>query len=442
MFNKTSLLQHIDARFFMVLLLLLSFSLGEVYRQLLVIVAIFGIYLCIRRYKFLKQEPAIRFLILIFLCIWIPMLLALPDAEHLERSASVTGRFLIFPLAGSVLVYWILRPDMAKRLLWGTVGIMLFWTIDGLVQFTLGHDILGNPAYPNGRLTGTFSHWPHIGVILAIFLPVYLEGLYQLSLKTRWAWLLILPVLVVILLGGGRSSWMLTAIALIFYFIYFKNMGRRFSWLRSLLFGTISIALISVVTLNVEWLSQRVDSTLGLFSGDYKTFRLATSRRPPIWSTALNMSSRHWINGVGPRGFQSSYKEYSTTPDDPFLNEPAGHPHLFVLEVSAETGLIGITGYVIFFILLIRHMRFTTGSHYADVVPWGLAGLVAAFPLSSTMSFYAYFSSCLMWTLVIIYIALSRPLSRSEQYMAKDDNRVEVTVKNQNDPSLTRQTPG
>ena len=420
MFSKTSFVKNIDLKLVLVLVLLFSFSLGEVYRQLLVMISIPGIFLWIRRGRSLKNEPVIRFLILLFLCIWIPMLIALVDAGFFQRSASVTGRFLIFPLAGTVLLYWIIRPGMAKKLLWCTMGIVLFWTIDGLIQFTFDHDIFGNQAYPGGRLTGTFSHWPHLGVILAIFLPVYLEGIYQLSLKARWAWLFILPVFAVILLGGGRSSWMLTAVALIGYFVYFWRLGRSFSWRRGLLLGAITVIVASVTIWNVDWLSQRFNNTLGLFSGDYKLIRQATSERPPVWSTALNMSSDHWFNGVGPRAFQSLYHEYSTAVNDPFINAPAGHPHLFFLEVAAETGLVGIAGYIVFFVLLVRHIRTRMKTSHSDTVPWGLAGLVAAFPLSSTMSFYAYFSSCLIWTLIIIYIALSGPLSHSTPHVIED----------------------
>jgi len=411
MINKASFSEYLDLKLAIVLLLLFSFSLGEVYRHLLAILAIAGIFLWIRHVKTLKHEPAVRLLIILFLCLWIPMLISLVDAGYIERSASATARFLIYPLAGATLLYWILQPSMAKKLLWGTMGIVLFWTIDGLVQFTSGYNIFGHPLYPGGRLTGMFSNWPHLGVILAVFLPVYLEGAYQLSLKSRWAWLLVLPVLIVILLGGGRSSWMLTAVALIGYCVYFFRAGRSFSWLRALSLG-LTLVMVSTVTIwNVDWLSQRVNHTFGLFSGDFSLIRQATSERPPVWSTAWNMSGEHWLNGVGPRAFQYSYKEYSIMPDDPFINAPAGHPHLFLLEVAAETGLLGLIGYIVFLTILITKIQRTVKSQYSDAVPWGLSAIVAAFPLSSTMSFYAYFSSCLIWTLIIIFIALANPLS-------------------------------
>jgi len=428
--NKKSITEYLDFRTAMVLLLLFSFSLGQVYRHLLVILAIIGIILCIRHIKTLKYEPAIQLLILLFICLWIPMLISLIDAEYLKRSASVTARFLMFPLAGSVILYWILRPDMANKLLWGTMFIVLFWTIDGLIQFAWNHDIFGNPLYTDGRLTGTFSSWPHLGVILAIFLPVYLESLYQLSLKSRWSWLLILPVLSVILLGGGRSSWMLTIVALFSYFIYFQRAGRSFSWRRGILLGVITTVLAAAIIWNVDWLSQRVNNTLGIFSGEYKLIDKATSKRPPVWQTALNMSSEHWLNGVGPRTFQLFYKEYTTAPDDPFINAPAGHPHLFILEVAAETGLLGLMGYIVFATILIRQIKSTLNSRHSDAAPWGLAACVAAFPLSSTMSFYAYFSSCLIWMLLIIYIALSIPLRPPTQHAIEGSKNYVETANN------------
>lgn len=428
MFSKRSLSDHLQLKLIMVLLLLFSFALGEVYRYILGLLSIIGLIMCIRYFNTLRSDPKIHLLLLLFLFIWIPMLIALVDAEYIRRSAAVTARFLIFPLAGIVLLYWILQPNMAKKLLWGTMGIVAFWTIDGLVQSVSGHDLLGLPSFGDGRLAGMFYPWPHLGVVLAIFLPVYLEGLYQLSLKFRWAWLLILPVLSIILLGGGRSSWMLTGVALCSYVIYYKLAGRPFAWLRGLLLGISCLFIAALTVWNVDWLSQRVNNTLGLFSGDYQLFSRATSERPPVWSTAWNMAGDHWFNGVGPRAFQSSYQQYSTAAGDPFINAPAGHPHLFVLEVAAETGLIGVIGYLVFLIFLVRQIASAIKSGHSHAVPWGLAAFVGAFPLSSTMSFYAYFSSCLIWTLVMIFVALSHQSTHNIPLMTERNHRSAETA--------------
>lgn len=338
------------------------------------------------------------------------MLFALIDAEYVTRSARVTGRYLIYPLTGIVLLYWLLKPGMALKLLWGTVIVMLIWSVDGLIQFFTGSNLFGHtPSYGGIRLTGMFYPWPHLGVVLAILLPVYLEGLYRLSRKTSWAGLLILPVLAVILLGGGRSSWMLAIIAVIIYLVYFFMAGRRFSLLKFLILGVLSLSLIISIVWNVDWLNVRAKQTLEIFSEDYALVNRATSLRLPIWDTAINMSKAHWLNGIGARAFQNSYQDYST-PDDPFYNEPAGHPHLFFLEVAAETGGIGIMAYLAFLAIIIRQIKATLKTVNEQAIPWGLAALIAAFPLSSTMSFYASFSSCLMWFLVIVFIAFSCPV--------------------------------
>ena len=192
----------------------------------------------------------------------------------------------------------------------------------------------------------------------------------------------------------------------------------------------ITTVFIGVVIIsNVDWLSQRFKNSLGLFSSDIELIRQATSERPPVWSTAMNMSSKHWFNGVGPRAFQSLYQKYSIMPDDPFINTPAGHPHLFILEVAAETGLVGLIGYIIFSTILIRQIQSTINSQYSDAAPWGLSAIVAAFPLSSTMSFYAFFSSCLIWTFIIIFIALSNPLSLPTQHAIEGNMRSVETTK-------------
>ena len=55
--------------------------------------------------------------------------------------------------------------------------------------------------------------------------------------------------------------------------------------------------------------------------------------------------------GIGPRGFRHVYEQYAG-PDDHWLqNGHRGqtHPHSNIVEVLVETGLLGLTGYLLFY---------------------------------------------------------------------------------------------
>jgi hypothetical protein len=68
------------------------------------------------------------------------------------------------------------------------------------------------------------------------------------------------------------------------------------------------------------------------------------------------------INGVDVRAFRYAYPEFAQ-PDDPFISidEKSGRPtgafyaHQIAVEVTAETGLIGLVGLGLFYALLVRH---------------------------------------------------------------------------------------
>ena len=72
-----------------------------------------------------------------------------------------------------------------------------------------------------------------------------------------------------------------------------------------------------------------------------------------ICQVAYSIFKEHPVNGIGPRGFRFVYHEYAKLDDDNIetksdrlnylfsLNLPPTHPHLLILEVLAETGVIG-----------------------------------------------------------------------------------------------------
>ena len=155
---------------------------------------------------------------------------------------------------------------------------------------------------------------------------------------------------------------------------------------------------------------------MGLFSSDYEQIDLATAHRLPIWNTAVSMFRDNWINGVGPRGFRYAYRHYAR-PDDFWVNlggiQPTTQPHQIILEVLAETGLIGCLGAALFVYLFYRLV--TRQKLLFSIFPCLLAVFVAVFPFNTHMAFYSsYWGSMFWWLLVMAFLSASAAKTHAE----------------------------
>lgn len=381
-----------------------SLAIGELYRHLLTLIGLLGIYAMFTRAPAIVRDHPIRRLGVLFSLVWIPMLLSLPDAINLDRSAGATLRYVTYFFAGVALLRMPWHAESTRRLLYGISAVMLFLSVDGLYQFAAGKDLFGNPAFPDGRITGPFQHSPRLGFLLAILSPVYFEAIRLWSARSNWAWLALLPLVAAILLGGSRSSWLLLGTGTLLYAVFYWRVA---GFPKAATLARVAIVLLvgGIVVSQVDWLGSRLQAVAGLFSGDYEQANSATSNRLPIWQAAIAMTEQHWLNGVGVRGYGTVY--YHTYPDREALmfHGENGHPHFFALEIAAECGVIGLLGYVALLYLLLR-WSFTPAPTASS--PLGLAAFVAAFPLSSTLSFYAPFCATLVWLLIVAWVVAGR----------------------------------
>ena len=179
----------------------------------------------------------------------------------------------------------------------------------------------------------------------------------------------------------------------------------------------IGIITTSVLTATValhQPTKERFAVTLDLFSSDYEKINSATAVRLPIWKTAYSIFKEHPINGIGPRGFRYVYNEYAES-DDYFVkrnpNLPPTQPHLIILEILAETGVIGLVGFLLFFYFLVKSIRYATNSfdEFVFLVPV----VVAIFPFNAHMAFYGSVWSSMIWLLIAFYASVLK-LSHSK----------------------------
>ncbi len=348
-------------------------------------------------------DPLIRLAIGLFLCLWIPMLLALPDALNLERALQTTGPYLRFLGMALFVIDQARQAPMAPALLLGILCIVSFWCLDALLQYFTGVDLFGLPGAP-GSVYGVFYPEITLGHVAAALSPWYFHALYQWRHRAPWLAILLIPFVLTVLLSQRRAAWIMLALSTVIYLWFtrhtlFERAAQRWRAVAGAL--VLAIALAGAV-LNDSGLQQRMHHTFGLFSGDYQTVNLATASRLNLWEAAWRMFTAHWLNGLGPRGYRFAYTEYSP-PDDIFHAEGQTHPHQLVLEVMVETGVIGLAGLVLFCVIAHRHLR--RDPNLSMAWPGVLAVIVAAFPLNTHMAFYGSYWAGMFWWLVASALA-------------------------------------
>ena len=404
------------------------------YNAPLIALAVLGLVRLVSRRARLGS-PENRFLCIVFLCIWLPMLMSLLDAVNPLISIRKTGLFWIYFLAGIYVVGAYARVREFDWIMAGVATICVFWTLDALWQFQTGTDWFGFPYTEGARLTGMF-HSGRIGDLLAVLAPLVFETARRASRRWRWSPVLLVPFLMTIFLSGTRTAWVALAIATVGYLLFLVRWSSRLSpgrpgWnLGGIAAVSATIVLVAALTaytwpggVQRAWktVEPRVESLAGLWSGDREKFEHAVSLRLSIWETAVNMWSEHWLNGVGPRGFHYAYQEFNPERDYYLLHDGSygapKTPHMQLLEIATETGVVGLLGYTVLIVVFFTKLRRLESNSFIFIYPYALTLIVALFPINGHMGFYGVLSAGVIWWIIIVnasaFVIISRKESRA-----------------------------
>lgn len=337
---------------------------------------------------------------LMFLCLWVPIVLSVPDSLWFKKSLSTALTYPRIYFAGIYLI-WALREELARqRLLKLSAWLLMFWVFDALVQAVIGYDLLGY-AYPE-RLNGLFGpeNWK-LGLTLAMLSPVVWEYVSRVGAKWHLA-LAWLGTAIVVLLASNRESWIVFALATaVWGWDYARRLGfHPFKLLLPIGLAAVFAGVAAYQT-NPKF-AQRIDQSLTVFDFTFESLNDATSYRAHLWRNALDVLRNHPVNGAGVRSYRYAYAQYAG-PDDPYVGpDRTGmiYAHQLVLEVGSETGAIGLLGLAAFFVLFLRAAR----ASRLQPLAWAawLSAFAWLFPLNTHTAVYSAYWSLLMGWLIAV----------------------------------------
>jgi O-antigen ligase len=358
-----------------------------------------------------KIRSASKFLVPLFLCFWVPMMLSSVDSMYPSKSwaSSLAAlRFLAAALAMSLLLH---LPSARERVLRWTAYLLLFWAADAFIQLFFGRDIFGIAMHPD-RLNALFvKKYQFFGPTLAMLSPLVLE--HARKQWRPWAWAASFALLLgAVMIAGMRAGWLTMALVLGTYMaLMLKRENRE---LRRTIF---TIPVLALIALAVSYFSsplfqERIDVTRAFTMQSEAALDTSSMERIPIFKTALEMYRQHPVNGVGVRAFPKAYLVYAE-PDDIHLRKSGGksgarHAHNLILEVMSDTGTIGLLGLLAALAFLWAHYRHITPGERQDAFPFALAVVLILFPLNSHFAIYGTYTSSLIWFLVGLWSASLR----------------------------------
>ncbi len=341
---------------------------------------------------------------LVFFLFWVPMMLSVPDAFEPFEALRVTALYPRFFFAGLFIIWAIDSPEKRDLLLKLTCYLLLFWTADAVFQFFAGFNSFGYPLLH--QLTGVFGRHLKLGIALAILSPFIIS--WSMERWPNWVSLLILTAIVLVIIAAGtRSGWVMFGVILLAYALSYLRAHKEKA---TVLIFIAVFTLAATATVSYKYfdsVSRRVDQTLLLFSGDREKLDVALSYRLPIWSGAWNMIRNHPVNGVGTRNYRDAYRAH-VEPDDYYnqINVVPSHPHQYLLEIASETGLIGISGLILIFLLFIRQWKVASPLQRKLSFPVAVSMLALWFPINTHHAFYSSAAGQTVWWLAALYFAL------------------------------------
>lgn len=371
----------------------------------ILILAVWGLFQLISQFADLKSQPWFKSYSCFYLGFFLLAAISSLDSYWPEKSWLVSLSSIRFYLMGVLLLSHPKSKELLTAVVIWVAMLMVLWSIDALVQATFGFNLLGFESSP-GRLTGVFGQNVKLGPVLALFLPLLMIQSYQF---TKWLrWLVVTLLVVVILLSGTRSAWLMAGFVMGMFWWHHVR-GRRLVLL-------IKVTGLSLLGITALWFmsddfQQRVERSVQVFQGDIQAIDYALADRLPIWQTAINMYQDHPINGVGARAFRKAYVDYAESNDVWVAQEGSGlHAHHWILEILAETGTIGLLLIVAMMVLLVKHTRAYFQTNY--VWPFGVALMAALLPVVSLYSlFSSFWSICLWWLIISLFIGVKHEQS-------------------------------
>ena len=368
------------------------------------------------------QKKIINITIIFFLLIFLTNLLNFIVSDYENIISLIKGTFFLRFLI-LIFLFSLIFQNLKKLefFFFVVMSIIIFLISDTLVQEFFGKDFFGYEKLNNGRLSGPFKNEYIIGGVLLKFLIIFnlcFNLLYkELTLKKKILWFLInIFCLITILFSKERSSIILG----IFYILWMLLFLNFFTKKNKIILFSLSIFFISTVFLVNKTLSKKFNDSFILIKNIVSNEKGSIPGYYAHFYSAIEIYKENKLIGSGIKQYRVECKKFLTketilkkTIFKNFTEKQKNnfnknicttHPHYYLLEILAETGIIVL----IFYIFLVFYILTKSFINFFPII------FVIFIPFVPTGSFFNNFNSFFIWIIFSLLLA-SLPSSNDKK---------------------------
>jgi O-antigen ligase len=305
-------------------------------------------------------------------------------------------RFFIFSLS----IYYLLIERLFNFKIFTNflLFIILLLIFDSHFQYFSGYNILGFKLESPLRVSSFFRDELKMGSFLFRIFPILLILLFFLNNKKLYLFL-IPAVFSSIILSGERTSIILSIIfflGVVFFKIKFKE--------KILIISSLLLVLIIQFSFNnsfkynftermkEEFVFEKLDNPTKELEKKFR-FKFFTNLHTEMYNTSYEMFLDKKFFGHGPKMYRIICKEYD-------IKTCSTHPHSFVIQLLAETGIFGFLFYLVFFVFIIKDFFYfflfkSINSNYVIIL--SLLIIINLFPLAPSGNFFNNWLNSIMY---------------------------------------------
>ena len=229
--------------------------------------------------------------------------------------------------------------------------------------------------------------------------PFLLETLRLHGRRLPVLWLAVPLLAVAVSLSASRYSALLLLVsAMLCRALWVRGRSSNHYW-TPIFVVILSVGGLLLPILLVPHLAERLLLLGGSLGASEVEANVALAFQPELWKASWVLFTENWLNGVGLRG--ASGAMYPILAESEFFPDAmlsrTWHPHLGILEIAADTGLLGVLGYLLFLIMVARWMLAANTVGQGVATTFLCIALLAMFPLSSTLSMYSFPTGSITW---------------------------------------------
>jgi len=237
--------------------------------------------------------------------------------------------------------------------------ILLVLSVDSIFQFLFGYNLIGLAQVDEFRVTSFFGKDEILGSYIARLFPfmisllIFSKEKFNLKISSITIVSIFFAASLITVLSGERTSLVLLILSIILMFLTCNK-------IRKLIFSILTIVIVFLILIifNSEKTKERMfDQTINQLGLKSESERLVIFSKTyeGHYILALKMFKQKPIFGHGPKTF----RKFCSEPEN-YINEVActTHPHNVLMQLLAETGLIGSLFYIsVFFYITFNLLK-------------------------------------------------------------------------------------